>query len=201
MVPLWFLSREVLVQGNPIHARRAVEKVSGRVNPSNPRVQLARPVHRDDPQEGVNRFGGGDEADSTQPGEGQLQLLPQDCGSPVLAKSTRTPEFPHVNMDEGGGGVKTLCPLHHLPHQQAPRVCGPLQHMRAAGEGEEVRQATMLQKGHCKRNHSCAGARRHGKVLNLKNTVHIRVNYMRMLARHAYEKCEYAHEFNNLLRI
>ena len=28
----------------------------------------------------------------------------------------RTLGVPHVNMNEGGGGVPTLCQLHHLPH-------------------------------------------------------------------------------------
>ena len=58
MVPLWFLSREVLVQGNHIHARGAVDKVSGGVDPPNPRFQLAQLGHTHDPQQGVNLFGG-----------------------------------------------------------------------------------------------------------------------------------------------
>ena len=40
----------------------------------------------DDPQEGVNRFGGGAKADGPQLGEGQLQLLPQACGPPLSCK-------------------------------------------------------------------------------------------------------------------
>ena len=41
-----------------------------------------------------------------------------------------------VSMWKGlGGGVHTLCPLHRLPHQRAPRVCALLQRVRAAREG------------------------------------------------------------------
>ena len=114
MVPLQSLSREVLVQADHIHVRGAVDEDIGGVDPANPRFQLARPVHRHEPQEGVNRFGGGDKADGPQLEERQRQLLPQVCGPPLLAKTTHTLRFPHVNMDEGGVGVQTLCPLHHL---------------------------------------------------------------------------------------
>ena len=49
----------------------------GGVDHANPGFQLAQPVHRHDPQEGVNRFGGGDKADGPQlEGGGGLQLLP-----------------------------------------------------------------------------------------------------------------------------
>ena len=53
--------------------------------------------------------------------------------------------------------------------------------VRAVGEGLKVGvgiggwvgKATMLREGHCKRNHSCTGGQKHGKVLNLKSIVHI----------------------------
>ena len=117
-----------------------------------------------------------------------MQLLPQECGPPLLAKCTRTLGFAHVNRDGAGGGVRTLCPLHHLPHQHGPRLCGLLQRMRAAGEAHEVGvgvgdwvgQATMLREGHCKRNQSCTGEQRYGNMRNSENIVHIRVILVRM---------------------
>ena len=129
MVPLRISSREVLLESEHLHVRGAMD-VSGGVDGANPRSQLARPMSRHDPQEGVNRFGGGDKVGSPQLGEGQLQLLRQVCGPPLLAERTRTLWVPHVNMDEGGGGVQTLCPLNHLPHKRPPvyvassNVCG-----------------------------------------------------------------------------
>ena len=148
----------------------AVEEVSGGPYGANPQLQLHRPVLRQDPQEGVNRFGGGDKADGPQFGEGQLQLVPEVRGPPLLAESTRTRWFPHVNVGEGGGGVQTLCPLHHLPHQQASCVCGLVQRVRAAGEGQEVGvgvsgwvwEAAVLRESHCKRKESCTGEQKHG---------------------------------------
>ena len=161
-----------------------MDKFSGGVEPANPQFQLAQTVHRQYPQEGVNRFGGEDKVDGPQLGESQLLLLPQVCGPPLLAKSTCTLGFPNVNVDEVAGGAETLCPLYQLPHQQALRACGLLWCMRAAGEVQEVGvgvggwvgQATMLRQGHCKRNESCIGGQRHGKVLNLKNLVNIHAN-------------------------
>ena len=77
-------------------------------------------------------------------------------------------------MDEGEGGVPTLCPptLHHLSNKQLPRVGGLLPLVRAArqglkvgvGVGGWVGKATMLQEGHCKGNQSCTGGRKHGKA-------------------------------------
>ena len=120
MVPLRISSREVLIQSNHIHARMATDDVSGVVDGANPRSQLACPMSTHDPQEGVNHFGGGDKADSPQLGEGRVQLLPPICGPPLLAERTRTLGVPHFNMDAIGGRVRTLCPLHHLPHKQTP---------------------------------------------------------------------------------
>ena len=113
MVPLEFINRKVLIQGDHIHAWGAADEVSGAVDGAYPRFQLARPVHRHDPQKGVDHFRGGDKADGPQLGEGQLHLLPQVSGPPLLAKSTRTLGLPRVNTDELGGKVKTRCPIHH----------------------------------------------------------------------------------------
>ena len=126
--------------------------------------------------------------------------------------------LPHVNMDEGGGGVQTLCPLHHLPHKPAPRAGGLLHLVRAAGEGLKVGEgvsgwvgkATMLREGHCKRNQSCTWGQKHGKVLNLKNIAHIRAIFVQFsreweLYANADEtcsrQCEYARQFNKNLPI
>ena len=169
MVPLRITSRQVCVHSDQIHAQGAADEVSGGVGGANPRFQLSLPVHRHDSQEGVNRVGGGDKVDGPQLREGQLQLMPQLCGPSLLAERTRTLGSPHVNMDECGGGVHTLCPLHHLTRKQAPGVGGLLQLVRAVGEGLKVGmgfggwvgKATMLQEGHCERNHSCTGGQRH----------------------------------------
>ena len=56
--------------------------------------------------------------------EGLLHLLPHVFGPPLLVERDRTLRFPHVNMNKGGEGVQTLCPLNHLPHKQAPCVGG-----------------------------------------------------------------------------
>ena len=53
-----------------ISNRGAVDKFSGGVDAANPESRLARPMHRHEPQEGVNRFGDGDKADGPQLGEG-----------------------------------------------------------------------------------------------------------------------------------
>ena len=76
MVPLRITNKEVLVQSDHIHARGAMDEDSSGIDGANPQFQLARPMHRHNPQEGVYRFGGGDKADGPQFGEGQLQLLP-----------------------------------------------------------------------------------------------------------------------------
>ena len=49
-----------------------------------------------------------------------LQLSPQLCGPPLLAQRTRPLKIAHVNENEGGGVLQALCPVHHLPHKQAP---------------------------------------------------------------------------------
>ena len=94
MVPLRITGTEVLVHSNHIHARGAVDEVSGGVDGANHRFQLARPMHRHDPQEGVNHFEGREKADGPQLGEGQRQLLPRLCGPPLFAERTRTLGFP-----------------------------------------------------------------------------------------------------------
>ena len=77
-----------------------MEEVSGGVDGANPRLQLPGPVLRHDPKEGVNYFGGEDEADGPQLGEGQLQLDPLVSGPALLADSTRTLGFTHTNALE-----------------------------------------------------------------------------------------------------
>ena len=130
MVPLRIPSREVLVQGNHIHAQAAVDEVNGGVDGANPRFQLARPVHRHDPQEGVNRFGGGDKVDDPQLGEGQLQLLPQVCAPPLL-RSAPARSGSRMSIWNGGGeGSKpfahsTTSPTSRPPvHVASCGVCG-----------------------------------------------------------------------------
>ena len=72
--------------------------------------------------------------------------------------------------------------------------------------GGWVGRATMLRQGHCKRNRSCTGGQRHGKVLNFKKIVHICAIFARFLCEwelhaNANETCEYARKFNNFLQI
>ena len=65
-----------------------MEEVSGGVDGARPRLQLPRPVLRNDPQDGVNRFGRGAKADGPHLGEGQLQLVPL-LDSPKIVKFAR----------------------------------------------------------------------------------------------------------------
>ena len=109
-----------------------MKEVSCGVVGGNLRIQLRRPVQRHDTLEAVNRFGSWDKADGPQPGEGQLQLLLALFGSPLLAECTRKLWFPHVSVDESGGGVPIRHPLHHLRHYLAPRVSGLLQLVQVA---------------------------------------------------------------------
>ena len=59
MVPLRINNRKVPMHSDHILALGAMDEVTGGVDPANPRFQLAHPMSRLDPQEGVNRFRGG----------------------------------------------------------------------------------------------------------------------------------------------
>ena len=86
----------------------------------------------------------------------------------------------HVNTDEGGVGVRTLCPLQYIPHKQVPCVGGQLECVPGARErlivgvvvSGWVGKVTMLLEGHCERNRSCIGGQNHGQVLNSKIIAH-----------------------------
>ena len=92
MVPLWFLSTEVLVQGDHTNARGALDNLSGGVDPANPRFLLARPVHRHDPQEGVNHFGGGNK------GDGPTWGKPHAAVATGLWPTPSCEEHPHARI-------------------------------------------------------------------------------------------------------
>ena len=73
-----------------------------------------------------------------------------------------------------------------------------------------VSKATILQQGHCKRNHTCTGGQKHGIVLNLNNIAHISAIFVPFtheweLYANANEtrvhQCEYVCEINKFLRI
>ena len=59
MAPLRFISTEVMVQGDHIHAPGGVDKDSGGVDGANPRFQLAQTVHRHDPRKQSTVLGAG----------------------------------------------------------------------------------------------------------------------------------------------
>ena len=102
-----------------------------RFNPPDARIDMT-------PERESTISGGRDKVNGPQPWEGVAAVVAIGLWPPLLVESTRTLGFPHVNTDEGGGGVQPLCPIHHLAHNKALRVCGLLQRVQAAGDDEEV---------------------------------------------------------------
>ena len=107
-----------------------------------------------------------------------------------------------------GGGVQTLCPLHHLPHKQAPRVRSLIEGVRAEREGlvvgvgvsRRVGEATNLRQRNGKRKQSRKRGQKQREKRVRKETAYIRAKIAQSsreyecgckCEQHCARQCEY----------
>ena len=147
MVPMRITGREVLIQGNHVHGGGGApswwwgSRCRCQTSFSSPHwVDMI-------PKGGSTVLTEGMRWRARKIGEGHLQLSSQLCGPPLLAECSRPLKIPHVDVNECGGGVQTLCLVYPLPHKQATRVGGLMEGVRGGGGGRAWYRPRVLASG------------------------------------------------------